>query len=316
MFYLKPKPLLLIAMLLCSSVVGAQEFSWAGESDVIGEIKRTSSQPKDTLYDIGMAHDVGFNEMRNANPKMDAWLPANGSEVVIPSKFILPSIREGVVVNLREYRLYFFPEDGSKVITYPVGIGAEESPSPVVHTRVKLKIEQPNWYPPESVREEYFDEHGKKMDWVVYPGPENPLGPFAIQLDLPEYFIHGTNKPFGIGTKVSRGCIRMDNKDLAKFVWEVPKYAPVHFVKESVKVGLAGEELFVELHLDDETNADSDQIVDQVLKNVGSLEKTHGFMKIDFLALNLAIQHPSGLPQKIGVKKADLTQISFAGSSQ
>ncbi|WP_197466218.1 L,D-transpeptidase family protein, partial [Oleiphilus sp. HI0080] len=249
------KPLLVIPILLWACVSEAQELLWRGDSDVIGQITRTASLPKDTLYDIGMAHDVGFNEMRDANPTIDAWLPALGSEVVIPSKFILPSIREGVVVNLREYRLYFFPEDGSKVITYPVGIGAEESPSPVINTRVKLKIEQPNWYPPESVREEYFEEHGKKMDWVVYPGPENPLGPFAIQLDLPEYFIHGTNKPFGIGTKVSRGCIRMDNQDLAKFVWEVPKYTPVHFVKEAVKVGLAGEELFVELHFDDEAHA-------------------------------------------------------------
>ncbi|KZY98657.1 hypothetical protein A3744_31020, partial [Oleiphilus sp. HI0073] len=309
-------PLLVIPILLWACVSEAQELLWRGDSDVIGQITRTASLPKDTLYDIGMAHDVGFNEMRDANPTIDAWLPALGSEVVIPSKFILPSIREGVVVNLREYRLYFFPEDGSKVITYPVGIGAEESPSPVINTRVKLKIEQPNWYPPESVREEYFEEHGKKMDWVVYPGPENPLGPFAIQLDLPEYFIHGTNKPFGIGTKVSRGCIRMDNQDLAKFVWEVPKYTPVHFVKEAVKVGLAGEELFVELHFDDEAHADSDVIIDQVLKNVGRLEKKHGFMKIDFLALKQAIRHPSGVPQKIGTKKADLTQISFAASNQ
>lgn len=298
------------------SIAGAQEFSWSGESDVIGEIKRIATQRKDTLYDIGMAHDVGFNEMRNANPKIDAWLPGKGREVVIPSKFILPSIREGVVVNLREYRLYFFPGDGSKVITYPVGIGAEESPSPVVNTRVKLKIEKPNWYPPESVRSEYLAEHGKEMARVVYPGPENPLGPFAIQLDLPEYFIHGTNKPFGIGTQVSRGCIRLDNKDLAKFVWEVPKYTPVHFVKESVKVGMAGEALFVELHLDDEANVDSDQIVDKVIEAVGKLEKAHGFVKIDFLALNQAIQQPSGLPQKIGMKKADLNQVSFAESNQ
>ena len=316
MSFRNPIHFLLLSVFLWASIAGAQEFSWSGESDVIGQIKRTASLRKDTLYDIGMAHDVGFNEMRRANPELDAWLPGKGREVVIPSKFILPSIRDGVVVNLREYRLYFFPKDGSKVITYPVGIGAAESPSPVVNTRVKLKIEQPNWYPPSSVRAEYLAEHGKEMNRVVYPGPENPLGPFAIQLELPEYFIHGTNKPFGIGTKVSRGCIRLDNRDLAKFVWEVPKYTPVHFVKESVKVGMEGEKLFVELHLDDEANLESDQIIDQVIKKVGRLEKAHGFVKIDFLALNEAIQSPSGLPQKIGIKKADLTQISFADSSQ
>lgn len=315
MFFRNLIHIVLISAVIWASSSGAQEFAWSGDSDVIGQIKLTASQRKDTLYDIGMAHDVGFNEMRNANPDIDAWLPEKGREVVIPSRFVLPSIREGVVVNLREYRLYFFPEDGSKVITYPVGIGAEESPSPVVTTRVKLKIEKPNWYPPKSVRTEYFDEHGKKMKRIFYPGPDNPLGPFAIQLDLPEYFIHGTNKPFGIGTKVSRGCIRLDNTDLAKFVWEVPKYTPVHIVKESVKVGLEGGALYVELHLDDEASLTSVQIMDKVIERVGVIEKSQGFMKIDFLALSQAIKNPTGLPQKIGIKKADLTQVSFAVSS-
>ncbi len=304
--------LVLLPAVLWSSTSGAREFSWTAQGDVIGEIDRTLASSQDTLYDIGMAHDIGFNEIRDANPGVDAWLPGPDREVLIPSRFILPSIREGVVVNLREYRLYFFPDDGSKVITYPVAVGRDESPSPVVNTHVKLKIEQPNWYPPESVRTEYFDEHGKEMERVVYPGPNNPLGPFAIQLDLPGYFIHGTNKPFGIGTKVSRGCIRLDNDDLAKFIWEVPKYTPVHFIKESVKVGMQGEALFVELHLGEEAKADRVQIVDQVIEQVGRIEKSHGFVAIDFLALDRAIEDASGLPQKIGTKKTDLARVSLS----
>jgi len=300
------------ASLVCAAAVHAQEFPWGGQEDVIGQVKRTVAHKKDILYDIGMAHDIGFNEMRNANPNVDPWLPEKAGEIVIPSEFILPSIRDGVVVNLREYRLYFFPDDGSKVITYPVGIGAEETPSPVISTQVKLKIEKPNWYPPDSVRDQYYQEHGEEMAHVVFPGPENPLGPFAIQLDLPEYFIHGTNKPFGIGTKVSRGCIRLDNDDLNKFVWEVPKFTPVHFIKESVKVGLKGEDLFVELHLDDAANLSRENITDLVIQHVGRLEKTHGAIKIDFLALKKVIQAPTGLLQKIGIKKADPIEVSLA----
>jgi len=316
MYFRKLLHLLLLPAVIWSPTSGAREFSWTAQNDVIGEINRTVASTQDTLYDIGMAHDIGFNEMRSANPGVDAWLPGQDREVLIPSRFILPSIREGVVVNLREYRLYFFPDDGSKVITYPVAVGTDESPSPVVNTHVKLKIEQPNWYPPESVRAEYFAEHGKEMERIIYPGPDNPLGPFAIQLDLPEYFIHGTNKPFGIGTKVSRGCIRLDNDDLAKFVWEVPKYTPVHFVKESVKVGMQGEALLVELHLGKETKPDRAQIVDQVIEQVGRIEKSNGLVTIDFLALDQAIEDASGLPQKIGIKKADHTQVSFLHSRQ
>jgi L,D-transpeptidase ErfK/SrfK len=303
--------LFFFVLLVLGPAVNAQEFVWSSNSDLVGQTQRTLVDQKDTLYDIGMVHDIGFNEIRKANPNVDAWLPEPGSEIVIPNEFILPSIREGVVVNLREYRLYFFPEDGGKVITYPVGIGAPESPSPVVSTQVKLKIEQPNWYPPESARAEYYEEHGKEMPRVIYPGPTNPLGPFAIQLDLPEYFIHGTNKPFGIGTKVSRGCIRLDNEDLEKFVWEVPKYTPVRFIKESIKVGMRGDTLYVELHLDDEKELSEDQVIDRVIAEVGRLEKVQGLLDVDFLALNDALRAPTGLPQKIGTKKADLSKVSL-----
>ena len=299
-------------MVFSTSFVAAEEFVWVGGSDVVGQVSKVVAEYKDTLYDLGMAHDVGFNEMRAANPTLDPWLPGQGSEIIIPAQYILPSIRHGVVINLREYRLYFFPEDGSKVITYPVGIGAEESPSPVVSTRVKLKIENPNWYPPESARVAHFEETGEKLNKIVYPGPDNPLGPFAIQLDLPEYFIHGTNKAFGIGTKVSRGCIRLDNKDLEKFVWEVPKYTPVQFVKESVKVGVQGDDVLVELHLEHDAADQRVVLTEQILDQVGQLEKEHGLVKVDFAALSQVLSHPSGMPQKIGTKKAGVSGASLA----
>lgn len=314
--------LFIILVLSCwARQASAQAFNWTDSQDVVGKIKRTAVTAKDTLYDVGMAHGIGFNEMRVANPTIDAWLPADGSEVVVPSEFILPSIREGVVINLREYRLYFFPEGGAQVITYPVGIGKETSPSPLISTQVKLKIEKPNWYPPKSVREAYFVEHGEELSWEVPPGPKNPLGPYAIQLDLPDYFIHGTNKSFGIGTKISRGCIRLDNDDLSKFVWEVPKYTPVTFIEEPVKVGMRGDELVVEFHFDkhndDQTRQIAeDQIIDTVVQKVGQIEKSVGPITIDFAALHEALKAPKGFPQTIGIKKADLVEVSLVLPSQ
>jgi L,D-transpeptidase ErfK/SrfK len=297
---------LFIASFMTSPTLFAYEYKIAQSTDIIGQVRSTNTHRKDTLYDIGMSHGIGFNEILEANPNTDAWLPGKGNEIVVPTEFILPSIREGVVINLDEYRLYFFPEDGTRVITYPVGIGTDQTPSPEVATRIKLKIKAPNWYPPESVRTEHYKKTGEELPRVIYPGPKNPLGPFAIQLDLPEYFIHGTNKSFGIGTKISRGCIRLANDHLSKFVEEVPKYTPVRFIREPVKVGVKGNDVFVEFHFYNKEDALDDESMDTIISRVGQIEKHFGLIKIDFLALRKAMKHASGLPQKIGTKQAAL----------
>jgi L,D-transpeptidase ErfK/SrfK len=283
----------------------ARDFYWDEKADSIGEPLLVSAEYKDTLADLGEAHNVGFTEMIQANPELDAWLPGEGSKVLIPSHYLLPSIREGVVINLREYRLYFFPKEGGKVITYPVGIGAAETPSPVVETKVKLKIEQPNWYPPESVRQKYFDENGEKMQRIFLPGPDNPLGPYAIQLDLPDYFIHGTNKEFGIGTKVSHGCIRLFNDDISKFVYELPKKTAVRFIKEPVKLGVIADALYAEIHLDEADELSPDDLYDLIIAQVGPLAQIHGDLVLEQKAVDKVLRNPLGIPQRIGAKLID-----------
>ena len=249
-----------------ASVTTAKEFPWKQQSDLIGQQQVITAKYEDTLSDLGESNNIGFNEIVSANPSIDAWLPGEGSQVVLPSEYILPSIREGIVINLREYRLYYFPKDGGKVITYPVGIGAQDTPSPLIETQVKLKIEQPNWYPPESVRAEYFEENGEEMQRMFPPGPDNPLGPYAIQLDIPGYFLHGTNKAFGIGTKVSHGCIRLYNDDISELVFAVPKKTPVRFIKEPIKVGLKDNQLYVELHPDEADDMSNKKMVQEVIQ--------------------------------------------------
>ena len=289
----------------------AKEFAWGKQSDLIGQQSIITAKYEDTLSDVGELNNIGYNEIVNANPTLDSWLPGEGSEIVIPSEYILPSIREGIVINLREYRLYYFPKEGGKVITYPVGIGAQETPSPLIETQVKLKIEQPNWYPPESIRAEYLKEHGKKMDRMFPPGPSNPLGPYAIQLDIPGYFLHGTNKSFGIGTKVSHGCIRLYNTDISKLVYQVPKKTPVRFVKEPIKLGMKNNELFVELHPEDNDKLSNKKMVQLVIKQAIRLEKRHGSISLDLAAIENAIKVPLGIPQRIGIKKANVLAASL-----
>ena len=299
-----------VALLTSATLTHSKEFPWSQQSDIIGEQRVITAKYEDTLSDVGESNNIGFNEIVNANPGIDAWLPGEGSQIIVPSEYILPSVREGIVINLREYRLYYFPKDGGKVITYPVGIGAQETPSPLIETQVKLKIEQPNWYPPASVRAAYLKEHGKEMARMFPPGPTNPLGPYAIQLDIPGYFLHGTNKSFGIGTKVSHGCIRLYNKDISKLVFEVPKKTPVRFVKEPIKVGMKGDQLYVELHPDEADKISNKKMVQLVIQHAIREEKRHGAIDLDIIAIENAIENPIGIPQLIGTKKADVVAVS------
>lgn len=299
-----------IALLTFATLSHSKEFPWSQQSDIIGEQRVITAKYEDTLSDLGESNNIGFNEIVNANPGVDAWLPGEGSQVIVPSEYILPSVREGIVINLREYRLYYFPKNGGKVITYPVGIGAQETPSPLIETQVKLKIEKPNWYPPASVRAEYLKEHGKEMERMFPPGPSNPLGPYAIQLDIPGYFLHGTNKAFGIGTKVSHGCIRLYNDDITELVFKVPKKTPVRFVKEPIKVGMRGDRLYVELHPDKADNISNKKMVQQVIQKTIRLEKQYGAIDLDIVAIENAIEKPIGIPQLIGTKKADVVAVS------
>ncbi|UZE95394.1 L,D-transpeptidase family protein [Alkalimarinus alittae] len=313
-----------VTFLVSPTFSQAKEFPWAEQSDIIGEQRVITAKYEDTLSDVGESNNIGYNEIVNANPDIDAWLPGEGSQITVPSEYILPSIREGIVINLHEYRLYYFPKDGGKVITYPVGIGAQSTPTPIVKTQVKLKIEKPTWYPPASVRAEYLKEHGKEMARIFPPGPSNPLGPYAIQLDLPGYFLHGTNKSFGIGTKVSHGCIRLYNEDISDLVFKVPKKTPVRLVKEPIKLGMKGDHLYVELHPDEADNVTNKKMVQQIIQKAIRLEKRHGEMKLDIVAIENAIKKPLGIPQRIGSiklgnhqpnKKADVIAVSPSSSA-
>ncbi|MEE4383013.1 MAG: L,D-transpeptidase family protein [Pseudomonadales bacterium] len=216
--------------------------------DVVGASVRMRTVYEDTFAAVAERANLGYRELRQANPEVDPWLPGDGTEIVLPSEFVLPpGPRSGVVVNVAEYRLYFYPEDGGVVQTVPVGIGREGFPTPVMESRVVQRLEQPSWTPPESVRQEYA-ARGVSLSGVVPPGPDNPLGEYAMQLHRPSYLIHGTNQAFGVGSRVSHGCIRLYPEDIARLIWAIPRGAPVRIVHEPFKVGVRGSELVLEAH--------------------------------------------------------------------
>lgn len=242
----------LVTSLLSFVAVGAQALTLAlppaGE-DVVGEVTTIRVQHyDDTLNKYAELYSMGFRELLSANPGINPWVPGEGREVVIPAEFILPpGERRGVVVNLAEQRLYYYPPDGRTVVTYPIGIGREGWQTPLVATTVTKVVKDPSWTVPKSILAEHAAA-GDPLPAVVPPGPDNPLGPWAVRLAAPGYLIHGSNKELGVGMRVSHGCMRLYNRDITELARLIKPGTPVRIVNSPVKVGWKDGALFVEVH--------------------------------------------------------------------
>jgi L,D-transpeptidase ErfK/SrfK len=215
---------------------------------VIGRVVAGRTAYEDTFASLAERYSLGYQKLVDANPEVDPWIPGDGTPITLPFKHILPNIeRDGIVINLPEYRLYYFLPDGEFVVTFPIGIGREEFPTPIIDTRVVSRISNPSWTPPASARREYLAA-GTVLPRVVPPGPDNPLGPLAIQLGVPGYFIHGTNRPFGVGQRASLGCIRLYNEEIAELVRLAPNGTRVRTISQPYKIGWRDGELYLEVH--------------------------------------------------------------------
>jgi L,D-transpeptidase ErfK/SrfK len=221
---------------------------------VVGEDQTVETVYEDTLYDLARKYSLGSEELIRVNPSVDPWLPGAGKKIIIPGRHILPpGPREGIVVNLPEHRLYYFPRpkrgQPTVVITYPVSIGKMDWRTPLGLTHVIGKERNPVWYPPESVRKEHA-EAGDPLPPFVRSGPDNPLGLFAMRLAAGNgtYLIHGTNNPIAVGLAVTHGCIRMYPDDVAALFPLIPVGAPVHLINDPIKVAWVDGELLLEAH--------------------------------------------------------------------
>jgi len=223
-------------------------------SAVFGTDERIKATYQDTLLDIARRYSLGYEEIIRANPGVDMWLPGEGTDILLPGRRILPpGSHEGVVVNLPEHRLYYFPKPkkGEKpvVITYPVSIGKMDWSTPLGETHVISKQKHPSWYPPESVRKEHL-ANGDPLPKVVPAGPDNPLGDFAMRLAVGggTYMLHGTNNPMAVGMAITHGCIRMYPEDVAALFPLVPVGTKVWLINDPVKVAYVDGVLLLEAH--------------------------------------------------------------------
>lgn len=232
------KSFFLILYLLCFWCISsyATTFVLPESGGIIGEVQYAYPEVGETLAETGMRFSVGYDEIVKANPNV----PTNQSlstntRITIPSEFILPNApRTGIVINLSEYRLYYFPPDENVVMTFPVGIGREGWSTPLGVTKVTAKQANPVWRPTSKIRTQAA-KNGFPIPRLFPAGPDNPLGQHVLRLGWPAILIHGTNKSDGIGSRVSAGCIRMSSSDIEYLFQLVPIGTQVRVINEPVR---------------------------------------------------------------------------------
>lgn len=291
----------------------ALEFPLLPGFDVVGEVQEIEAAYEDTFVRLARRYDVGYNELRQANPDVDPWLPGEGTLVRIPTRFVLPQApRRGIVINVPELRLYYFPEGGDRVITYPISIGKQDWATPYGTTSVVRKAVDPTWYPPESVRQEHLEKNDP-LPAVVPAGPDNPLGTRALYLGFPGYLLHGTNMPAGVGMRVTHGCVRLFPEDVESLFDVVDIGTPVTLVNQPYKLGWGEDGLYLEAHrpLDEDVESGSWTATELTRVFVGATQARQT-NNMDWRNAESVMYSSSGMPQFVSVEPMQVLPLMDA----
>lgn len=269
--------------------------------DLIGIPTLYVTKEEDTLLDIARSYDIGYVEIRAANPGIDPWLPGADLTIKVPTQQILPNApRRGIVINLAELRLYYYAGGASAPRSFPIGIGGEGKETPLGHTDIARKTVHPTWVPTKSEHDEDPD-----LPASVGPGADNPMGEYALYLGWKGYAIHGTNKPYSIGRRDSHGCIRMYPEDIATLFKLAGPGTPVTVVDEQVKTGWSAGELYLEIHA---SQADADSLETAgVPATTGAVDADalvtaaagSSADRLDWYIIHLAEERRDGIPAQI-----------------
>ncbi len=239
---------LFISTILYLQPLQAATFTLTPNSDIVGEIQYVTVKKGDSMYSIARSHDLGLMDMLEANPNVNPDKLVPGNTLLVPTQFILPpGPREGIVINLAEIRVYFFPPNTNIVMTFPLGIGEVGWRTPIGETTIIRKRENPTWTPPASIHAEAARK-GRTLPKVVAAGPKNPLGSYAMNLGWNGYLMHGTQAPTSIGQRSSHGCMRMYPEDIKALFHAVTVGTKVRAIYEPYKIGMKDGKLFIEAH--------------------------------------------------------------------
>ncbi len=283
--------------------------------DVVGLIQSTIASKEDTLPDIARRFDLGYEEIVRANPGVDPWLPGEGREIVVPTRFILPNApREGIVINIPAMRLFYFPahkkDEPAEVITYPIGIGRVGWQTPEGTTKIVKRTLDPVWTVPVSIRKEHA-ENGDELPPVVGPGPDNPLGRHSFTLQWQSYLVHGTNKPYGVGMRSSHGCIRLYPEDIEQLFDTVPLGTQLRVVNQPVLFGRAGEDVLVQPYgaLEDDKrdwSGGARKLMEKSMPEATRKVIKEDKLTIDWDRMHALLTAPRGVPVSITVPEESL----------
>jgi L,D-transpeptidase ErfK/SrfK len=273
------------------------------DQSIVGEPQVVYTTSNDTLSDLARAYGLGYDEIIAANPGVDPWLPGEDTPVLLPTQFIIPDVpREGIVLNIASKRLFYFPlvPEGQPaiVMTYPIGIGRVGWETPLGATAVVDKARDPHWYVPLSVRQEHA-ELGNPLPSVIPPGPDNPLGHRVLKLEMPGYLIHGTNQPYGVGMRVSHGCIRLYPENI-EYLFELVEIGePVMIINEPFLMTQQDGEIYFESHepLEDDTLS-ADERLDLLLEKWSAATQS-GFTPQQLLRARDIAATSNGVPLRL-----------------
>ena len=316
------RSLMILALGALSPLSDAVEYELRNDGgELFGKVERIRTRYEDTLIEIARRYSLGYEELVRVNKGVDPWLPGEGTQIVIPGQRLLPpSDREGIVVNLPEHRMYFFPKpkkgEPAKVMTFPVSVGKMDWQTPIGVTKVVSKQKDPPWYPPESVRKEH-EARGDPLPLVVPPGPTNPLGRHALRLNIPggAYLIHGTNNPDAVGMAVTHGCLRMYPEDVEILFESVKVGTQVSLINEPLKMTRVDGEVWIEVHppVDAQGQSVAVKLEDFETRLDALLGESEVAINWD-IAIQ-ALREASGIPVMIGLELAPESDVQSDAST-
>ncbi len=273
----------------------------AANQSLLGQVQHNSVGVGDTPTKLALQYDIGFNAIENANPHINfaKGFPF-GAPLQIPTQHLLPNQpREGIVINLPEMRMYYYVN--AAVYTYPIGIGKIGKMIPIEKAKITRKMQDPTWIPPQDIRE-FNLEQGIVLPQVMPPGPDNPLGPFAIYMSIPTFLIHSTIFPESIGKRASFGCIRMYEADIKTFFPSIQKGIPVVIINSPTKVGWQNDHLYLETHKPlEEHNAATDASIAGMVHLISSATKNQATL-VDWQMVSYLASERDGIPHDVGMK--------------
>jgi len=302
----------LLAALLCLSApatAASYPLPPSGD-DIIGEVVALPGERRDTLSDIARRYNVGWDAIRQANPDVDAWMVGRDVAIILPTQYILPAgPRTGIVLNLAEMRLYYYPPAKAgqprEVITYPASIGRMDWRTPLGTTSILRKTKDPVWNPPASIKREHA-EKGDFLPDTVPAGDDNPLGRHALYLGHAGYLIHGTNRPYGIGMRVTHGCVRLYPEDVEELFSMVPVGTRVLMLDQPFKAGWKDNVLYVEAHpaFNEEAEPEAHKDISPIRQVVLDAVRDQPHTPIDWLEIELIARKASGLPVATSITRS------------